>query len=336
MFTPDDQQPTTSQGIDLNQPDAPQAPAQAQSQSGFGGRLKQALQRFSYFGSQAGMKEVGLPTDDELAMHQAQMQHIQQQTAMVKAQQEQLQQTVPFTRPDGSTIMIPLALAKTLYPAQARADAQRDVAGIKTDSAETIAGGKNQTVLDKAAADNASKEKIAAGKNAVAETLGRMKAASGSGKLGALGVTNTTRAMSEMATTVLPQMDQIKGRIDKLAASLGTAAGRWNQLMVNKGGTDFPAFAGLDTDLDLLASAIVRTHFGARGGQEYRKELRKQFGEAQSPEDLKSRIDSAKIWIQGYADAAKNPVGGPAPAPVKPSSGVVVWTRDANGKPVRK
>ena len=115
--------------------------------------------------------------------------------------------------------------------------------------------------------------------------------------------TNQMRNMGEMAATVQPQMDAIKQEVQQLAGSLGPAVGRWNELMVNKGGTDFPEFAGLDTDLDLLASAIVRTHFGARGGGTYREELRKQFGEAQSPEDLMQRIDHAEGWIKGYAAA---------------------------------
>ena len=100
-----------------------------------------------------------------------------------------------------------------------------------------------------------------------------------------------------------PQMDNVKQEVQNLAQSLGPAVGRWNKLMVNKGGTDYPEFAGLDTDLDLLASAIVRTHFGARGGSQYREELKKQFGEAQSPEDLINRIDHAEGWIKGYAAA---------------------------------
>jgi len=115
-------------------------------------------------------------------------------------------------------------------------------------------------------------------------------------------ITSTSRSMAEMARTVLPRMQEVKNEIDTLADSVGPAAGRWNELLVNKGGADFPEFAQLDTDLDLLASAIVRTHFGARGGQEYRGELRRMFGEAQSPEDLKARIDGASGWIQGYAE----------------------------------
>jgi hypothetical protein len=177
---------------------------------------------------------------------------------------------------------------------------RKDVAGINANSREKIAGENNQT-----------KENIAAKSDAVKKTLESMRVASGIGK-GANGSTMTTRAMAEMATTVLPRMTAISAEVDKMANDLGPAVGRWNDLMVNKGGADHPEFAHLDANLDLLASAIVRTHFGAHGGQQYRQELRKQFGEAQSPEDLKARIAAAQDWIQGYADMDKGaPQGTP-------------------------
>lgn len=65
-------------GIDPTQSinlDAPQQPQQAPQQqpamptSGFGGKLKDMLQRFAYYGGQAALKHVGLPTDDELQTH---------------------------------------------------------------------------------------------------------------------------------------------------------------------------------------------------------------------------------------------------------------------------
>lgn len=133
-----------------------------------------------------------------------------------------------------------------------------------------------------------------------------------SGKtLGLLPDTTTQRNMAEMAATVQPQMESVINEVEQLANAVGPAVGRWNELMVNKGGADYPQFAGLDTDLDLLASAIVRTHFGARGGQEYRQELRRMFGAAQSPQDLVNRIEHAEGWIEGYAASggAKTPTG---------------------------
>ena len=132
--------------------------------------------------------------------------------------------------------------------------------------------------------------------------------------------TSQTQNMAQMAQTVLPMANNLIAEVGQLKGSIGPAVGRWNQLMVNKGGKDFPEFAGLDTDLDLFASALVRTHFGARGGQGYREELKKQFNEAQSPEDLINRIQHADEWIKGYANMGgrgappQTTGGGAAPA----------------------
>jgi hypothetical protein len=147
--------------------------------------------------------------------------------------------------------------------------------------------------------------------------------------------TSQMRNMGEMASTIQPQMENVISEVQQMAQSIGPAVGRWNQLMVNKGGKDFPQFAGLDTDLDLLASAIVRTHFGARGGQGYREELRKQFGEAQSPEDLINRIQHAEGWVRGYAAAAgvKLPAAGGAAGhePPRPANVPEGYTFNASG-----
>lgn len=113
--------------------------------------------------------------------------------------------------------------------------------------------------------------------------------------------TAQTQNMAQMAQTVIPQAQNLLSEVDELSQNVGPAIGRWNELLVNKGGKDFPEFAGLDTDLDLFASALVRTHFGARGGGQYREALKKQFTEAQSPEDLKARIEHADTWLRGYA-----------------------------------
>lgn len=148
--------------------------------------------------------------------------------------------------------------------------------------------------------------------------------------------TSQSRNMAEMAATVLPMAQSVKQEIASLAQSIGPAAGRWNELMVNKGGADFPEFSGLDTDLDLLSSAIVRTHFGARGGQQYREELRKMLGEAQSPDDLLARIDHADGWLEGYAHMNDRGKGGAAPpvghVQAAPPQGADVQVKGADGK----
>lgn len=122
--------------------------------------------------------------------------------------------------------------------------------------------------------------------------------------------TGQTRSMAEMAKTVTEQVPSLLTQVDALNSKIGPGAGRWNNFWVNKGGLNDPDYAGLDQDLDLFASALVRTHFGGRGGQGYREALKKDFSMAQSPEDLKSRIQHADKWIQGYAKAGESKPGG--------------------------
>ncbi len=110
---------------------------------------------------------------------------------------------------------------------------------------------------------------------------------------------NKTR--KEFAGTIVERKPEILQQVDDLQAKIGPVAGRWNQLWVNKAGMNDPAFASLDQDLDMYSSALVVVHFGNRGGQAYREALKKHFSEAQSPEDLKARIESADKWILGYA-----------------------------------
>ena len=163
----------------------------------------------------------------------------------------------------------------------------------------------------------------------------------GSQTLAGFSTSNTptaqSRSMAEMAKTVVAMTPDLLSQVDALNEKIGPAAGRWNEFWVKGVGADDPAFAGLDQDLDLYASALVRTHFGGRGGQGYREALKKDFRMAQSPEDLKSRIQHADKWLQGYAAMANSPAAGGAPAAshaVAPATDIVEWTRDKNGKPI--
>lgn len=129
--------------------------------------------------------------------------------------------------------------------------------------------------------------------------------------------TAQNRGRAEFAKTVVDRVPDILSQVDALKEKIGPTAGRWNQMWVNRGGMDDPDFAGLDQDLKMYASAVVVTHFGARGGgHEYREALEKNFGEAQSPEDLKARIQHANEWIKGYANIGKGGAGAQGSAQV--------------------
>lgn len=151
--------------------------------------------------------------------------------------------------------------------------------------------------------------------------------------------TSTTRTMREMAGTVVEQVPDLLNQVENLKAKIGPAKGRWNELWTNKVGLNDPEFAGLDQDLDMFASAIVRTHFGGRGSENYREALRKNFRMAQSPDDLKARIQHADKWLESYSKmgtpGTKAPTtpGTPQAPGVPPA--VVKWGRDAKGNPIR-
>jgi hypothetical protein len=119
--------------------------------------------------------------------------------------------------------------------------------------------------------------------------------------------TATVRTMAQRSQTIIPQMEAVSSQVDNLAKELGPLAGRWNELWVNKAGLNDPKFAQLNTNLELLSSAIALAH--GLQGQRYVERLHKHFQEAQSPEDLKARIAAADAWITGYAGMVKKPEG---------------------------
>lgn len=180
---------------------------------------------------------------------------------------------------------------------------REDIAGQSNATREAIAAEQAQAAERRVSLQNETRKQIAAEHEAAA--------AGTAGSPGKLTAANKGRA--EFAGTVLEQLPPIYKEIDDIKDKIGPAAGRWNDFWVNKGGINDPAYAGLDQDLGLLASAVAVMHFGARGGgQAFIQSLKKDFGEAQSPEDLKARIESASKWAKGYQDMGqpKNTPGG--------------------------
>ena len=228
---------------------------------------------------------------------------------------------------------------------QAERDATaKDIAAGKNATTEKVAGEKNATTEDVAKTNAASREKMGAdlikartGIAQLADATRRQiaqeheagansRAANNPNKL-----TATNEGRAQFAKTVLEQVPNIQSEIDGLAQEIGPAAGRWNDFWVNKGGLNDPKFAALNQDLGLYASAIAVMHFGARGGgQHFIEGLKKDFGEAQSPEDLKARIASAAKWATGYANMDQQggaATGGATSAPA-PGGKVLVEGKD--------
>jgi hypothetical protein len=137
--------------------------------------------------------------------------------------------------------------------------------------------------------------------------------------------TSSMLTQGQMAQTILPQVQNIEGQVDKLAGEIGPGAGRWNQFWVNKAGTDDPNYAHLNQDLQLFATALGKAHFGSRIPQGFVEEMMKDFGTAQSPEDLKARIESADVWLKGYAARAGGTVAPSKPSPAAKEGGIYLF-----------
>lgn len=154
------------------------------------------------------------------------------------------------------------------------------------------------------------------------EAVARIRGTGGA-KGGNDNPTNNSKARGEMSETMLAQAPGILQEIDALNNKIGPGAGRWNNFWVKKGGANDPDYAALDQDLSLYASALAVAHFGARGGgAHFIDAMKKDFSQAQSPEDLKARILHADKWLEGYEAEGKGEKPGTPPA--QPASGDIV------------
>jgi hypothetical protein len=113
--------------------------------------------------------------------------------------------------------------------------------------------------------------------------------------------TSSMLTMGQMAQTIQAQVPQIKSEIDAIGDKIGPGAGRWNDFWVKKTGADDPAYASLDMGLQLYATALGKAHFGASMPEGFVNDMMKDFGLAQSPADLKARIDAAQRYVNEYA-----------------------------------
>ena len=148
--------------------------------------------------------------------------------------------------------------------------------------------------------------------------------------------TNQQRTAAGRAETVVAMAPEVLSRIDALAPKMGPIAGRWNDFMQGKVGSDDPDFAGLRSDLLMMSSAVALAHAQGR----LPENLRLEFDHAinapkQTPANLKSTITTMLPWLQkmqsqGQPNAPKG--NETASAPQRPA-GVpenYVWNQQGN------
>jgi hypothetical protein len=126
-------------------------------------------------------------------------------------------------------------------------------------------------------------------------------AAGGAGGVMPPKPTSSMLTMGQMAQTIQQRVPELKQEISDLGDKVGAAPGRWNDFWVKKVGADDPAYAGVDQDLQLYATALGKAHFGASMPESFVKDMMHDFSLAQSPGDLQSRVDHAEGWVNGYA-----------------------------------
>jgi len=118
------------------------------------------------------------------------------------------------------------------------------------------------------------------------------------------------RAMAYTAQSTINEIPKGMAMVDGLAAQgkLGPIAGRWNDLIAGKIGTDDPQFMQLREFLQLNVMASLRTHFGARGGQIMFDKLVENLNAAgQSPRNIQAAMAEIADWFSGYVDMATQP-----------------------------
>lgn len=123
--------------------------------------------------------------------------------------------------------------------------------------------------------------------------------------------TQSIRSMGETAATVLPHIEELRGLIQEAESKglLGPIRGRVSQFLAGKigstGNKDIDSLLGRLRSADsLMSSALLRTHFGARGGQGlYDKFINLLDTGKSTPEALNGTLDEFKSYAEGYAQA---------------------------------
>jgi hypothetical protein len=302
----------------------------SQKTGGFGANLKDALQRFAYYGSQAGMKSVGLPTDFEIQKqqveadtHRRQLQ-IQQQNADTERQKINM---IPYVDPTTGQVQ----MVRAQDWARLKAGEQKNAT---SSSNNAVTNATKQAITDKTLN---SKESIAADANAMKaqqlkwgnyykgitakqkeESLGIARARLDQSVNGA---TQNIKTQGQMASMLLDHVPNIQTEIADLGAKgkLGPLAGRYSEFMAGKVGDGDPDYVQLRTDLGLFQTALMKAHVGARGSEKIMEHFKNLLDSGKfSPEALNAAMNTVKGYLITYKAGGEGKFGGGTPASAPP------------------
>lgn len=260
-------------------------------------------------------------------------QQAQQQQAAIEEQQARAQLAEAQAEQMKNVVQTPYgpmsaALASKIWPSMISAEGKVKSAQVGAESKEKVAGtqaasAEKQTSQKLQSAADIAKQKLA---EARYEANLRASTAKDVAQLRVAAMrdmkempTSSSRTMGEMATAMLTHIPKIESEIDALAAQgkLGVIAGRFDDFMAGKVGADDPAFTALRTDMSLFSSGTLRTHFGARGGQQMYDRIKSMFNQAgQSANNLKSAIDSTSDWFRTYQQMGRGLLPGEGTTPI--------------------
>jgi hypothetical protein len=124
--------------------------------------------------------------------------------------------------------------------------------------------------------------------------------------------TSSTRGSAEFASALVPHVQQMRNLIQQADAKgyIGPVAGRvYGDFLAGKVGTtgnpDADALLGnLRTTDSLIKSGMLRTHFGARGGQQMYQNFSNMLNSGkQTAAMMNGSLDSMSSFLKGYAQA---------------------------------
>ncbi len=129
--------------------------------------------------------------------------------------------------------------------------------------------------------------------------------------------TTQQRNISAQADVALAGIPDTIAEIKALAPQLGPVAGRWNEFVQGKVGLDNPAFAGLQSDLVMLSSAVALAHARGRLPENLRQEFDHMMNAPQqTPENLVAVLEHVSTWMNRMSQmGGSNPFAPPTNTP---------------------
>lgn len=129
--------------------------------------------------------------------------------------------------------------------------------------------------------------------------------------------TANTRGMAEKAPRVIEFVDRMLQLLDENEKQLGPLSGRWSEFTAGKIGLPNRGYTQLRTNRDLLQTALMNMHVGARGGEGIMEHFKSMIDTSmQDPVNLRAALGE----IRDYAERVRQEGGPKGVVPPPPPS----------------